>query len=232
MSCCRWSSYEVTCYNCCIIIQSGMFVVACMASTFNYIPGISSSLLSLWLCLESQSAMNRSGPDFYMILTLYQCILERRIHCLWDSIATSFLKIVSSGFDLLSYSSLLQSSSDGTSQAHDVYLVPLFKCCSIFFLHLTGSWLQTQWVWVWCCLVLCPLGSLYHFWFVVGQLSIWFQMHLSPGTVVGFHHKISYIHLLLLLILPCQIVSGMLHSRPIWFGLMSAVLVIHKHLQC
>ena len=96
LSCCRWSSCEVACCNCCITMQSGMFVVVYMASTFNCMSGISSSIFSLWFCLESHLAMNRSGPGLFMILTLYLCIL-RRIHCiLWDSIATSFLKIATS----------------------------------------------------------------------------------------------------------------------------------------
>ena len=47
--------------------------------------------------LESQSAMNRSGPGLYVIMTLYLCILSR-IHCsLCDSIAMSFLNITTSG---------------------------------------------------------------------------------------------------------------------------------------
>ena len=62
-------------------MQSGMFVVVCMVSIFNCMPGISASLFSVWLCLERQSGMNRSGLDLYMILTLYWCILSR-INCI------------------------------------------------------------------------------------------------------------------------------------------------------
>ena len=40
--------------------------------------------------------------------------------------------------DLLLYSSLVQSSNDGISRVHVVYLVPLFQRCCIFFPHLTG----------------------------------------------------------------------------------------------
>ena len=50
--------------------------------------------------------------------------------------------------------------------------------------------------------------------------------------LAGFYHKISYTYLLLLLILSCQIVPGLLHSRSILFCLMSAVLVIQIYLQC
>ena len=96
-SCCRSSSCDVACCNWCIVMHSGVFVVVCMTSIFNCMPGISASLFSAWSCLESQSVMNRSGPDLYMILTLYLCILTR-IHCiLCDNVATSLLKIATSG---------------------------------------------------------------------------------------------------------------------------------------
>ena len=83
--------------DCCIFMQSGMFVIVCMASICNCMPGISASLFSLWFCLESQSVMNRSGQGLYMILTLYWCILGRIHSILHDSILTSFLNIATSG---------------------------------------------------------------------------------------------------------------------------------------
>ena len=61
-------------------MHSGMFIVVYMELMFTCIPGLSLSLFSLWFCLESQSAMKRSGPGLYIILPLYWCIL-RRIHC-------------------------------------------------------------------------------------------------------------------------------------------------------
>ena len=79
------------------MMQSGMFVIHCMASIFNCMSGTSMSLSSLLFCLESLSVMNRSSLGLYMILTLYWCILSR-IHCiLCDNVATSFLKIAISG---------------------------------------------------------------------------------------------------------------------------------------
>ena len=90
-----FEAWKVLMLWCCLLylhifMQSGMLVVVCMVSIFNCIPGISASLFSLWFCLDSQSAINRPGPDLCMILALYWCILSR-IHCiLCDSIAMSF----------------------------------------------------------------------------------------------------------------------------------------------
>ena len=84
-----------------------------MVSIFNWMPGISASLFSVLYCMESQSVMNRSSVDLYMILTLYWCILSR-MHCiLCDNDATSFLKIATSGLWCVTIFS--QSSSDGLS---------------------------------------------------------------------------------------------------------------------
>ena len=72
-------------------------LVVCMSSIFSCMPGISVPLLSVWLYQESQSVMNRSSSGLYIILTLYWCILSK-IHCiLCDNVATSFLKIATSG---------------------------------------------------------------------------------------------------------------------------------------
>ena len=54
---CKWLSCEVACCNYCFDMHSGMFVTLCMVSTLTFMPGISAFLFSLWLCLESQSAM-------------------------------------------------------------------------------------------------------------------------------------------------------------------------------
>ena len=78
-------------------MQPGMLVVVCIASIFSCMTGIFPSLFFLWFCLESQSAMNRSSPGLYMILTLYWCILSR-IHCsIYHSVAMSFLNIATGG---------------------------------------------------------------------------------------------------------------------------------------
>ena len=47
-----------------------MLVVVCISLILTCKVGISSSL-SLLFCQDRQSAMNRSGPGLYMILTLY-----------------------------------------------------------------------------------------------------------------------------------------------------------------
>ena len=108
MSCASWflllghpcMAYSIRCWRCwswdvasctpCIVIHFGMLVIDCIALILVYMPVISSSLFLPWLCLDSQSAMNRSGPGLYIILTLYWCIL-----C--DNVPTSFLKMATSG---------------------------------------------------------------------------------------------------------------------------------------
>ena len=93
---CKWLSRAVSCCNSCIVIHSGMFVGVSQLLTFTCIPAISSSLSSLCFCLDSQSAMKRSWPGFYFMLTLYWCIL-RSIHCnLCNNVATSSLNIATS----------------------------------------------------------------------------------------------------------------------------------------
>ena len=83
--------------NCGIDMHSGMFAAVCIFSTFISMPGISASLFSVWLCLESQYAMKRSGPGLYNILTQNWSILRRIHYILCDSVATSFLNIATSG---------------------------------------------------------------------------------------------------------------------------------------
>ena len=90
---CKRSSCAVACYNCGTDMHSMMFVAVHIVSTFISMSGISASLFSLWLHLESQYAMKRSGPGFYNILTLNWCILRRICCILCDSVATSFLNI-------------------------------------------------------------------------------------------------------------------------------------------
>ena len=189
------SSCDVACCNCCIVMQSGMFVVICLVSIFNCMPGISASLFSVWFCLESQSVMNRSGPGLYMILTLYWCILSR-IHCiLWGNVAVSFLKIATSGL----WSVIILTSV--AKQQWWNFLTP----CSIpsaslsMLLYLLSTLDRLLLANVMDLSVLLSgalsLEELYHLWFVVGQLQVWLQMHLSLGTVVVSCHKISCMHL-------------------------------------
>ena len=77
MRCRRCWSWDVASCSSCVVIHSGLFVVDCTALIFIHKTAISLSLFSLWFCLDIQSAINRSGPGLYMILTLYWCILNR-----------------------------------------------------------------------------------------------------------------------------------------------------------
>ena len=114
---------------------SGILVVVCMALAFSCLPGIYMSLFSFWFCLDSQSAMNISGPGLYMILTLYWCILSR-IHCsLCDSVAMCFLNIVTSSLWSLLNSPLSQSSNDGTFLSP--YIMPSASLSMLLYLFST-----------------------------------------------------------------------------------------------
>ena len=68
---CKCSSYTAACCICWIDMHSGASVYVCTVSTLTSIPNIASSLFSLWLCWDSQSAIKISGPSLYIILTLY-----------------------------------------------------------------------------------------------------------------------------------------------------------------
>ena len=89
-SCCRWLSSDDACCISAIDTHSGISVTVCIASTCTSMPFIGLSFPSVWLCLDSQSAMKISGPGLYMIWTLYWWIFNsiHYIHC--DNVATSF----------------------------------------------------------------------------------------------------------------------------------------------
>ena len=95
-SCCRWlSSDDAYCISA-IDTHSGISVMVCITSTCTSMPFIGLSFPSVWLCLNSQSAMKISGPGLYMIRTLYWWIFSR-MHCMHcDKVATSFLNIYTS----------------------------------------------------------------------------------------------------------------------------------------
>ena len=95
--CWRCSSSTIVCWICDMDIHSGMSVVLCMASTLMSMSWISSSLPSLWLCCESQSAINISGPGLYRIWTLYWWIFNRICCMHYDSIAVSLLNMATNG---------------------------------------------------------------------------------------------------------------------------------------
>ena len=91
-SCCRWLSSDDACCISAIHTHSGISVTVCIASTFISMPLIGLSFPSVWLCLNSQSAMKISGPGLYMIWTLYWCIFNGMCCMCCDNVATSFFK--------------------------------------------------------------------------------------------------------------------------------------------
>ena len=97
MRCRRCWSWDATSCNSCIVMHSSMVVVDCITLILTYMPVISSSLSLLWLCMDSQSVINRSGLGLYMILPLYWCFLSK-IHCsLCENLVTTFMKMAMCG---------------------------------------------------------------------------------------------------------------------------------------
>ena len=94
---CRSSSHMVTCCICWIDMHSGTLANVCTASTITSIPLIASSLFSLWLCWDSQSAIKISGSSLHITLILYWCFLSRMHWILCDRVTTSFLNIAIRG---------------------------------------------------------------------------------------------------------------------------------------
>ena len=110
-----------------------MFIAVSTVLMFPCIPAISSSFSSLCFCLDAQSAVKRSRPGLYIILTLHWCIM-RSIHCSpYSSVATSFLNITSSGLWCVIILISLASSSDGICPGHVIYLMLLFLYCVYLF---------------------------------------------------------------------------------------------------
>ena len=75
----------------------GRSVVAWIASTWMSMSQIGLSLPSLWFCLDSQSAMKIWAPGLYIICIQYWCIFNIICCISCDSVAMSFLNIVTSG---------------------------------------------------------------------------------------------------------------------------------------
>ena len=90
-----WLCQDVLMYY--VDMHFRMFVAVCIVSTFISMPVISVPLFSVWLGLESQSAMKISGPGLYNILTQNWHILRRICCILCDSVAVPFLNITTSG---------------------------------------------------------------------------------------------------------------------------------------
>ena len=70
----RYSSVRIISLISSILMKSGMSVHDSIRLMVMHMPGISSPIFVLWVCLESQSAVNSSGPGFYSTLMLYWCI--------------------------------------------------------------------------------------------------------------------------------------------------------------
>ena len=96
-SCCRWEfSDNAHCISA-IDMHFGISIAVCMASTHMSMPFIGLSFPSVWLCLDSQSAIKISGPGLYMIWTLYWWIFNS-MHCMhYDNVAAYFLNIDTNG---------------------------------------------------------------------------------------------------------------------------------------
>ena len=98
-----WSSYKCTSLVIassisCIDVQTGRSTAVSNASMFMLRPHTSLSLFSLWLCYDSQSTMNSSGPGLFSLCTLYWCmhrIMQSR-YC--DNVATSLPITATNGF--------------------------------------------------------------------------------------------------------------------------------------
>ena len=67
----RCSSCALVCWICDKDIHSQMFVMLCTVSTLLSMSWIGSSLYSLWVWIDSQSAINISGQGLYRMWTLY-----------------------------------------------------------------------------------------------------------------------------------------------------------------
>ena len=78
-------------------VHIGMFTEVLMALPAILIHAIFWSLIFVWLLWHSQSIFYKSGPGLYIMKTLYFCIHSILHHNLWDSVAISFLKIVTNG---------------------------------------------------------------------------------------------------------------------------------------
>ena len=79
-----------------VVVWQHIYVPVSVAFILMPIPGISSSLLTIWPCLDSKSAMNRFGPGLYRILMLYWWMCSSILIHLCDRLTSSSLKFVTS----------------------------------------------------------------------------------------------------------------------------------------
>ena len=97
LGCCRWLLSDDACCISAIDTHSGISIMVCNCFHLYFHALYWFILPSVWLCLDSQSAMKISGPGLYMIWILYWWIFNSMhyMHC--DNVATSFLNIDTSG---------------------------------------------------------------------------------------------------------------------------------------
>ena len=158
-------SWDVTSFSSLNVMHSGTIVINCMGLTLICMCLISSSLFSLWFCLDSKSAMNKSGPGLYMILTMLWCILNQIHWGFCDNVPTSFLNMVMSGLWSVIILSSLAKQWDWTCQRYTLCPVLLSQCCCISFLLQWVSCWKMWCVWRYCYLVLDLCDSSCCLWF-------------------------------------------------------------------
>ena len=88
-----WASFRIACLIYQAIMDSKMSVYTSMTLIFKCIPGIFLSFPSLWLDIDSQSAMYNCIPGIYRNLKLYWWMHSSILCRLCDRAATSFLGI-------------------------------------------------------------------------------------------------------------------------------------------
>ena len=228
----KCSSCPVTCCICRIDKHSGMFVDICIASTLMSIHTMYfSSLFSVCLYLDSQSAMKSSGPSLYIILTCFWCVLRRMhwIHC--ERVARSFFNIATQGlWSVIILTSLAEQQWWNFLRPCNIpnisLLMLLYLCSALVRLLLANV------------IGISMMSGAVSFGYVIPSLVC---NRVAPrpvadyqfqGTGVWFHCGISSIYHLLFMILPCHIGPDMKHSMSRLLCLTSAFKVVHICLQC
>ena len=169
-----------------IDMHSGISVVLFTSSMFIFMPGILLPQLSLWFCLCNQSAMKRSGPGLYSILTLYWCILSSVHWSPYNSVAASFWRLPLMVCDQWWYSRLWWSNTHETSEAC------IFLQCFFFYPSVLVKTLPCKCYW--SKYTLSGVSSCEHLipsLVCSTQLLSQFQMHLFPSIAVLSCQKIS-----------------------------------------
>ena len=160
--CHRWSSWSVPHCIFCIYMYSIRPITMFNALMFIFMSGISLSLSSVWF-LSWNSQLWKDLIQAYILFWFWTGGFSNMCWSLCDWVATSFLKIVTSGLwsaMILIY--FLQDSNDGRSLVHVVSLMPPSQCCCTFFLWLICSYWQMHSVSGWWCQMLHFTGRSLH----------------------------------------------------------------------